>query len=177
MIRRETQCPMSGATSARRIEPPLAVKSRIGADFRANHSLSQVQFGSSLSDYSCPAIVDGNSRCHLRSNVKRLPPCRRAFGFGSHFILAFSLPSRLTWPASNGAIVRCRCGRRRYAVCFGWCSRSASAWLSPKRKGRTVLWISSPATSLSIRSVSITFLFSFSSSLISKSRRFHNIVF
>ena len=32
-------------------------------------------------------------------------------------------------------------------------------------------------TGYPIRSVSITFLFSFSSSLISKSRRFHNIVF
>jgi len=50
MRRRETQCPMSGPTSARRIEQPPAIKSRIGADFRANHPLSQEQFGSSLSD-------------------------------------------------------------------------------------------------------------------------------
>jgi hypothetical protein len=52
-------CDPAGPTNARRIGPPLAVKSRIGADFRANHPLSQVQFGSSLSDESCPAIADG----------------------------------------------------------------------------------------------------------------------
>ena len=40
--------PMSGPTRARRIKPPPAVKSRIGAEFRANHPLSQVRFGSSL---------------------------------------------------------------------------------------------------------------------------------
>src|SRR5437899_10050840 len=48
-LARENRMRPNGLTSARRIELPLAVKSRIGADFRANHPLGQVQFGSSLS--------------------------------------------------------------------------------------------------------------------------------
>ena len=59
LCQRKLDATPAGPTNARGIEPLLAVKSRIGADFRSNHPLSQVQFGSSPSDESCPAIVDG----------------------------------------------------------------------------------------------------------------------
>src|SRR5205814_6281871 len=93
----------------------------------------------------------------LRAVVREsLTRCRQAFGSGSPFTSAFSLPLPLTWPVSNDAIVRSRCGPRRYVACSGSCCHLASAWSSPKRKGRTVHWISLLVYSLCISSALIT---------------------